>query len=177
MSSHSGRVWALVLLDEAGMSPSFMKARLRWLGDSYRLYLRDTSIIQQQHIEVLNKSSDDITRLVDCSTLPTVVPFEEDMGNYDTDPFVDWKFHVVPPPLNYINNFIGIWLIVTSRSFCRMKYFILYCWYQSPPPFSIILILDWWMVDCYIAMSSFYHNTSILLVFSCMLATHHGLSS
>ena len=89
MSSHSGRVWALVLLDEAGMSPSFMKARLRWLGDSYRLYLRDTSIIQQQHIEVLNKSSDDITRLVDCSTLPTVVPFEEDMGNYDTDPFVD----------------------------------------------------------------------------------------
>lgn len=89
MSSHSGRVWALVLLDEAGMSPSFMKARLRWLGDSYRLYLRDTSVIQQQHIEVLNKSSDDITRLVDCSTLPTVVPIEEDMGNYDTDPFVD----------------------------------------------------------------------------------------
>jgi len=38
-SSHSGRVWALVLLDEAGMTPDFMKSRLRWMGDSYRLYL------------------------------------------------------------------------------------------------------------------------------------------
>lgn len=89
MSSHSGRVWALVLLDEAGMSPSFMKARLRWLGDSYRLYLRDTSVIQQQHIEVLKKSLDDITRLVDCSVLPTMVPIDNDMGDYDADPFVD----------------------------------------------------------------------------------------
>jgi hypothetical protein len=32
-SSHSGRVWALVLLDEAGMSPVFMTARLRWMGE------------------------------------------------------------------------------------------------------------------------------------------------
>jgi len=29
ISSHSGRVWALVLLDEAGMSPAFMTSRLR----------------------------------------------------------------------------------------------------------------------------------------------------
>jgi hypothetical protein len=28
-SSHSGRMWALVLLDEAGMSPDFCKSRLR----------------------------------------------------------------------------------------------------------------------------------------------------
>jgi hypothetical protein len=28
-SSHLGRVWALVLLDEAGMTPDFMKSRLR----------------------------------------------------------------------------------------------------------------------------------------------------
>jgi hypothetical protein len=27
-SSHSGRVWALVLLDEAGMTPDFMKSHL-----------------------------------------------------------------------------------------------------------------------------------------------------
>ena len=27
-SSNSGRVWALVLLDEAGMSPAFMTSRL-----------------------------------------------------------------------------------------------------------------------------------------------------
>ncbi len=36
-SSHSGRVWALVLLDEAGMSPDFCKSRLRWMGESYQL--------------------------------------------------------------------------------------------------------------------------------------------
>jgi hypothetical protein len=45
-SSHSGRVWALVLLDEARMSPDFCKSCLRRMGKSYRLYLRDTSIHQ-----------------------------------------------------------------------------------------------------------------------------------
>jgi hypothetical protein len=36
-SSHSGRVWALVLLDKAGMTPDFMKSRLQWMGKSYPL--------------------------------------------------------------------------------------------------------------------------------------------
>ncbi len=39
ISLHLGRVWALVLLDEAGMSPAFMTSRLWWMGDSYKLYL------------------------------------------------------------------------------------------------------------------------------------------
>ena len=34
-SSHSGQVWALVLLDEAGMSPAFMTSRLCWMGELY----------------------------------------------------------------------------------------------------------------------------------------------
>jgi hypothetical protein len=42
-SSHSIRVWACVILDEAGKSASFIKARLRWLGESFRTYLRDTN--------------------------------------------------------------------------------------------------------------------------------------
>ncbi len=33
-SSHLIRVWAVVLLDEAGMNPGFIKSRLRWMGDS-----------------------------------------------------------------------------------------------------------------------------------------------
>jgi hypothetical protein len=37
-SSHSIRVWAVVLLDEAGMNPDFIKSRLCWMGDLYRLY-------------------------------------------------------------------------------------------------------------------------------------------
>ena len=38
-TSHSIRVWAVVLLDEAGMNADFIKSRLRWMGDSYRSYL------------------------------------------------------------------------------------------------------------------------------------------
>jgi hypothetical protein len=45
-SLHSRQVWALVLLDKAGMTPDFMKSHLCWMGKSYRLYLRDTSILQ-----------------------------------------------------------------------------------------------------------------------------------
>jgi hypothetical protein len=43
-SAHSLRVWACILLDEAGKSPDYIKKRLRWLGDSFRMYLRDTAI-------------------------------------------------------------------------------------------------------------------------------------
>jgi hypothetical protein len=53
-SSRSGRVWAVVLLDEAGMNPDFIKSRLRWLGDSYRVYLRDMAVLQMKHIAALN---------------------------------------------------------------------------------------------------------------------------
>ncbi len=41
-SSHSERVWALVLLDEAGMSPEFVQFQLHWLGESNRLFLCGT---------------------------------------------------------------------------------------------------------------------------------------
>ena len=40
--SYSVRVWAVVLLDEAGMKFDFIKSRLRWMCDLYRLYLQDT---------------------------------------------------------------------------------------------------------------------------------------
>jgi hypothetical protein len=39
LRSHSGRVWAMVILDEAGMLPDFIKLRLCWMGDSYSFYL------------------------------------------------------------------------------------------------------------------------------------------
>ncbi len=44
-SAHSLHVWACVLLDEAGMSPSFIQKRLRWLGDLFKMYLHDTKAI------------------------------------------------------------------------------------------------------------------------------------
>jgi hypothetical protein len=50
-SAHSLRVWACVLLDKAGKLPDYIKKRLCWLVDSFRMYLRDTAIIQHQHVD------------------------------------------------------------------------------------------------------------------------------
>jgi hypothetical protein len=77
-------VWALVLLDEAGMTPDFMKSRLRWMGKSYRLYLRDTSILQRKHVDALSKESDEIMQLLgnNCNILPNIVPVDDEMGEY-----------------------------------------------------------------------------------------------
>ena len=83
-SSHSGRVWAVVILDEAGMQPDFIKSRLRWMGDSYRLYLRDTSILQQKHLTALDRASTEFTTLFgeNRMTLPDVVPVYNTMDSY-----------------------------------------------------------------------------------------------
>jgi hypothetical protein len=61
-SAHFLRVWACVLLEEAGKLPDYIKKRLRWLGDSFKMYLRDTTIIQHQHVDSFIRSAkqDDI---------------------------------------------------------------------------------------------------------------------
>ena len=64
-SCHSVRVWACVLLDEVGKSPDFIKKRLRWMGESYRVYLRDTNKIRKQHSEALQESSQNVMELID----------------------------------------------------------------------------------------------------------------
>jgi hypothetical protein len=53
-----------VLLDEAGMSPSFIQKRLRWLGDSFKMYLRDTKAIQDKHLAALQSASSNIIALI-----------------------------------------------------------------------------------------------------------------
>ncbi len=50
-SAHSLQIWACILLDEAGKLPDYIKKRLYWLGDSFRMYLRDTAIIRHQHVD------------------------------------------------------------------------------------------------------------------------------
>jgi hypothetical protein len=52
-STHSLRVWACVLLDKAGMSPSFIQKHLRWLRDLFKMYLCDTKAIQDKHLTAL----------------------------------------------------------------------------------------------------------------------------
>jgi hypothetical protein len=76
-SSHPGRVWALVLLEKAVMSPDFCKSRLRWMGESYQLYLRNTSILQQKHVDALDKESSEVVKLLSRSN---TVPEDSKMG-------------------------------------------------------------------------------------------------
>jgi hypothetical protein len=63
-SANSFRVWACVLLDKAGMSPSFIQERLRWLGDSFKMYLHDTTAIQDKHLAALQSASSDVMALI-----------------------------------------------------------------------------------------------------------------
>ena len=58
------RVWACVSLDEATKSPGFIMKRLRWMGESYRVYLRDTNKNNKQHNLALKESSQTVTDLI-----------------------------------------------------------------------------------------------------------------
>ena len=83
-TSHSIRVWAVVLLDEAEMNADFIKSRLRWMGDLYRSYLRDTAVLQTKHVSALESSSNDFIKLFgeNRTTLPDIVPVDDTMGPY-----------------------------------------------------------------------------------------------
>ncbi len=54
------------------------------MGESYRLYLHDTSILQQKHVNVLCKESDKVMRLFGSNRdiLPNIVPVDDEMGQY-----------------------------------------------------------------------------------------------
>ena len=92
-SAHSLRVWACVLLDEAGMSPEFIMSRLRWMGNSFRMYLRDTGMIQDKHRDILRAASQEVLDLIGGPT-PVLIPnltglsivdVDETMGDYTDD--------------------------------------------------------------------------------------------
>jgi hypothetical protein len=63
-SAHSLRVWACVLLDEVGKLPDYITKRLRWLGDSFKMYLRDAAIIQHQHVDALLAALQEVMDLI-----------------------------------------------------------------------------------------------------------------
>jgi hypothetical protein len=66
--AYSLRFLACVLLDKAGMSPSFILKRLRWLEDLFKMYLHDTKAIQDKHLAALQSASSDAMALI--RTLP-----------------------------------------------------------------------------------------------------------
>jgi hypothetical protein len=52
------------LLDEAQKSPHYIKKRLRWLGDSFRMYQSNTAIIQHQHVLALLAALQEVMDLI-----------------------------------------------------------------------------------------------------------------
>ncbi len=83
-SAHSSWVRACVFLDKAGKLPDYIKKRLRWLGDSFRMYLRDTAIIQHQHNIALLAALQDFMDLIDA--LPKDVIALSTMAEGTDDP-------------------------------------------------------------------------------------------
>jgi hypothetical protein len=92
-STHLLQVWACFLLNEAGKLPDYIQKRLRWMGDCFRMYLRDTRIIQDQHCKALQASSEEVMDLISVlpadilclSTMSEGTGDEDDMGVYHDD--------------------------------------------------------------------------------------------
>jgi hypothetical protein len=90
-SAHSLRVWACVLLDEAGKLPDYIKKRLRWLGDSFRMYLRDTAIIQHQHVDALLAALQEVMDLISALPMDVIAlsTMTEGMDDPDMQEYAD----------------------------------------------------------------------------------------
>jgi hypothetical protein len=84
-SAHSLRVWACVLLDKAGKVLDYIKKRLRWLGDSFRMYLRNTAIIQHQHVDALLAALQEVMDLIAASPTDVIVLSTMTEGMDDPD--------------------------------------------------------------------------------------------
>ena len=69
--------------------PDFIKKRLRWLGESYRVYQRDIVKTNEQHNDALNESSQAVMDLVDSAISKELDSLSEDdiksSGEYDDE--------------------------------------------------------------------------------------------
>ncbi len=91
--AHSLQVWACILLDEVGKLPDYIKKCLCWMGNSFRMYLRDTCVIQDQHRKALRASSKEVMNLISMlpadilhlSTMSEGTGDKDDMGVYHDD--------------------------------------------------------------------------------------------
>ncbi len=71
-----------MLLDEVGMTPAFMTSQLCWMGESYKLHLHDTLILQHKQVDDLRKESDKVMGLLggNRNILPNIVPVDDENG-------------------------------------------------------------------------------------------------
>jgi hypothetical protein len=63
-STRSLCVWTCVLLDKAGMPPSFIQKHPHWLGDCFKMCLCDTKAIQDKHLAALHSASAKVMVLI-----------------------------------------------------------------------------------------------------------------
>ena len=58
---------------------------MRWLGESYRVYLRDTNKINEKHMEALKSSAKKTVELLDCPQQEDseIDQIYADMGEYN----------------------------------------------------------------------------------------------
>ena len=52
-TAHSSRVGACVILHAAGKDPEYIKYRLRWRSDSWKVYMCNVTALAVQHLQVL----------------------------------------------------------------------------------------------------------------------------
>jgi hypothetical protein len=83
-SCHSLRVWACVLLHEAGKDGDYIMVRLHWLSEAYHVYLRDTALTAQFHTKALQTNTDELNRaLADLQLMPLQEQIEEELEMSD----------------------------------------------------------------------------------------------
>ena len=90
--AHLLRVWACVLLNKVGMSPDFIKSHLRWMGNSFWMYFRDTGIIQDKQRNILQAVLQEVIDLITGYLVNTpglevmsMVETDNTMGDYIED--------------------------------------------------------------------------------------------
>ena len=71
------------------MTPEFIMARLWWMGNSFRMYLCDTGIIQDKHRDFIRAASQEIVDLIAGSSANkpnmaglSTVDINDTMGDY-----------------------------------------------------------------------------------------------
>lgn len=78
-SCHSFRVWAAVLLSEQGKEGDYVKIRLRWVSEAYRVYLRNTKQSAVNHNDALDFDTEEIN--FEMLNLPNIVGYNADELN------------------------------------------------------------------------------------------------
>ena len=67
------------------MTPEFIKSRLRWMGNSFRMYLRGTGVIQDKHRDILRAASQEVLDLIAGQTPAVQANVGADLSTVDAD--------------------------------------------------------------------------------------------